>query len=83
MLYLLGSGFDGATAVRFGGSPAQFQVLTPNSIKVTVPALQATPGTGMKPSLLSAKAVDVTVTTPWGVYTAPAAYTYLARKLRN
>jgi len=83
VLYLLGSGFDGATAVRFGGSPAQFQVLTPNSIKVTVPALQPTPGHGTKPSLVSATAVDVTVATPSGVYTDPDAYTYLSRKLKN
>jgi hypothetical protein len=83
VLYLFGSGFDGATAVRFGGSPAQFQVLTPNTIKVTVPALQPTPGHGSKPSLISATAVDVTVATPSGVYTDPDAYTYLSRKLKN
>ena len=63
--------------------PAQFQVLTPNTIKVTVPALQATPGHGSKPSLISATAVDVTVATPSGVYTDPDAYTYLSRKLKN
>jgi hypothetical protein len=47
-----GSGFGGASEVRFGTTPAVFEIVSPNSITAISPA-----GTGT---------VDVTVTTPGG-----------------
>jgi hypothetical protein len=83
-LYVFGSGFEGTVAVRFGASPAQFQVLNETTLKVTVPALLPGAGGGStKPAVISATAVDVTVDTQWGTYSAPDAYTYLARRLKQ
>lgn len=61
---LFGSGFTGATEVRFGATPAaSIAVVTAGQIITTVPP--GTPG-----------AVDVTVTTPAGAFTAKRAFTY-------
>jgi choice-of-anchor C domain-containing protein len=56
-VYLTGSGFSGATAVRFGGTPAQsFTVLSDNGIQAVAPA-----GTGTVPVTVTAGASTVTV----------------------
>jgi large repetitive protein len=57
---LLGSGFTNATAVTFGGQPAQFDVVSDGRI---VAASPPAPGG-------TAQAVDIIVTTPIGISTA-------------
>ena len=59
---VIGTGFDGATAVNFGSAPAEFSVANSTSITATVPD-----GTG---------AVNVSVVTPNGTSSESAAFTY-------
>jgi len=66
MVTLTGTGFTGASAVSFGGSPAaSFTVISDTTITATSPA-----GTGI---------VDITVTTPGGTSLSSAAdqFTYI------
>ncbi len=60
---IFGSNLDGATSVKFGGTPAIFTVDSPGQITATAPA--ATAGT-----------VDVTVTSPGGTSPVSAADKY-------
>jgi hypothetical protein len=61
---ITGSGFTGATSVTFDGIPAtNVSVFSATQINATAPGH-------------AAGAVDVAVTTPLGVATGPAAYTY-------
>ncbi|WP_405584205.1 beta strand repeat-containing protein [Streptomyces sp. NBC_01190] len=62
LVTLTGSGFTGATAVRFGATPVAFTVVSPTQITATAPA-----GTGT---------VNVTVTAPGGT-SAGVPYTYV------
>ncbi|WP_241759652.1 IPT/TIG domain-containing protein [Pyxidicoccus parkwayensis] len=62
---LMGRGFEGTTAVRFGNTPAPlFQVDSPFQLTATTP-----PGP-------SAAATNVTVVTPHGTWTSRNAFTY-------
>jgi hypothetical protein len=81
VVYVHGSGLETTTDVQVAGTSAQFEVLTDELLKVTTPkfVLGASGGLGNLPDARAGVAVDVVVTTPWGTYTAPDAFTYKYR----
>jgi hypothetical protein len=63
---ITGSGFTGATSVRFGGQPAtNLVVVSDTNITVTTPAHPQGP-------------VSIAITTPGGTVSMPTIFTYLA-----
>jgi hypothetical protein len=72
---ITGSGFTGATAVKFGGiDAASFDVDDDTQITATAPAI-----TVALSSTSADNTIDVSVTTPAGTDTAEDAYTYTSR----
>ena len=60
---LTGAGFTGATAVRFNGVPAKFEISSDQHISATVPS--------------GASSGPITVTTPFGTATSTEAFTFI------
>jgi hypothetical protein len=81
VVYVHGTGLETATDVQVAGTSAQFEVLTDELLKVTMPkfVLGTSGGFGNLPDARAGVAADVVVTTPWGTYTAPDAFTYKYR----
>jgi len=81
VVYVHGTGLETATDVQVDGKSAQFEVLTDELLKVTMPkfVLGTSGGFGNLPDARAGVAADVVVTTPWGTYTAPDAFTYKYR----